>query len=343
MKNLTFLLFLCTFTLTAQDTFSIVAVDPETGEVGAAGASCIDTDDCGGCGGVIIINDLIPGRGGMNSQAYACLPNVNLQNGIAQMIDGASPQAALDFVTANDACFSGGVSNQNSAYRQYGFADLDENNEPRSAAYTGSSTDAYAGHITGDNYAIQGNILLGEQILTDMETGFLNAEGTLAEKLMAALQGANVPGADTRCLAAGISSKSAFIRVAKPEDTDGNFWLEINVPAVAAGVEPIDELQGLFDAWLATVGTEVVDNQANVSVFPNPVTDSFSLTVAPSLFVAGMKLTIYDPAGKVILTEKMTAARRDFAAGELETKGIIFIEIKDAKGETVAAEKVILR
>ncbi len=51
-----------------------------------------------------------------------------------------------------------------------------------------------------------------------MEYRFLNTEGSLAEKLMSALQGAKVPGADTRCLNEGTSSLSAFVRVAKPND-----------------------------------------------------------------------------------------------------------------------------
>ncbi|MEM1218596.1 MAG: secretion protein, partial [Bacteroidota bacterium] len=49
--------------LLAQHTFSIVAVDVATGEVGSAGATCLTSDDCGGCGGAVIISDLVPGRG----------------------------------------------------------------------------------------------------------------------------------------------------------------------------------------------------------------------------------------------------------------------------------------
>ncbi|MCB0625962.1 MAG: DUF1028 domain-containing protein, partial [Saprospiraceae bacterium] len=118
--------------LLAQDTFSICAVDPETGEVGSAGASCIDTDDCGGCGGVIIISGLIPGKGAVNSQATACIPNVNLNNALTQMEAGLSPQQIVDYLLGNDACQFGNTSN-----RQYGIVDLDDNGDPRSAAYTG--------------------------------------------------------------------------------------------------------------------------------------------------------------------------------------------------------------
>lgn len=345
MRAFFLLLSFFAISLQAQDTFSIVAVDPETGEVGAAGASCIDTDDCGGCGGVIIISGLIPGRGGMNSQAYACLPNVNLQNGINQLNTGSSPQEAMDWVVNNDACLSGGVTSNNSAYRQYGFADLDENNVPRTTAFTGASTDAYAGHITGDNYAIQGNILLGEEILTEMEQGFLNTEGSLADKLMAALQGANVPGADTRCLAAGISSKSSFIRVAKPDDELGDLFLEINVPIVPEGIEPIDTLQTLFDEWKATQisSNENIGNQSFIHIFPNPTKGDFSIEISEKKFAPNLSIHLYDIEGKSIFSISMNERKMNISRTGLNVKGLILAEIRNSKNEIVGSKKILLQ
>jgi len=345
MRAFFLLLSLFAISLQAQDTFSIVAVDPETGEVGAAGASCIDDDDCNGCGGVIIISGLIPGRGGMNSQAYACLPNVNLQNGIEQLNIGSSPQQALDWVVANDECLSGGATSYNSAYRQYGFADLDENNVPRTAAFTGANTDAYAGHITGDNYAIQGNILLGEEILTQMEQGFLNTEGSLADKLMAALQGANVPGADTRCLAAGISSKSSFIRVAKPDDELGDLFLEINVPIVPEGVEPIDTLQTLFDEWKATQvsNNENSDKQSFIHIFPNPTKGDFSIEISGNEFTTNLTLSLYNVQGENILSQNMNARIMQINRTDLNIKGLILAEIRNSKNEIIGSKKILLQ
>ena len=49
----------------AQDTFSIVAVDSITGEVGSAGASCLDDSDI--AGGVFIISDVLPGKGAIHT------------------------------------------------------------------------------------------------------------------------------------------------------------------------------------------------------------------------------------------------------------------------------------
>jgi len=251
MKKSLFLLvgLVCTITYSnSQDTFSIVAVDTVTGEVGSAGASCID--------GSIIISDLHPGRGAIHTQAYYF--SSNQSNASARMDSGDSPQEIIDWLVANDAT-------GNPTYRQYGVVDVDSSGSPRSAGYTGSSTDDYKNHITGPNYAIQGNILLGQQILDSIEAGFLNTSGSLTCKLMAALQGANVPGADTRCLTSNKSSKSAFIRVAKPGDTTGTYSLDINVNQTPFAVEPIDSLQGLFNDFLITPAFS--DSTFGLSVF----------------------------------------------------------------------------
>jgi hypothetical protein len=66
---------------------------------------------------------------------------------------------------------------------------------------------------------------------------------------MAAMQGAKIPGADSRCLDDGISSLSAFIRVAKLTNDTDSLYLHLNVNSTPTGVDPIDTLQDLFDLW----------------------------------------------------------------------------------------------
>ncbi|MEL6843305.1 MAG: hypothetical protein AAFP02_08825, partial [Bacteroidota bacterium] len=72
--------------LFAQDTFSIVAVDSVTGEVGSAGASCLDASIV--AGGVSIIGDLIPGQGAINTQSFYLANNQNAARN--QMLNGAT-------------------------------------------------------------------------------------------------------------------------------------------------------------------------------------------------------------------------------------------------------------
>jgi uncharacterized Ntn-hydrolase superfamily protein len=224
---------LALFAAPAAGTFSIVAVDPITGEVGSAGASCI--------AGSIILSDPHPGVGVIHTQAYWNSTNQN--NARIRMEQGWSPQEIIDWLVANDA---GG----NPTIRQYIIVDLVDGG--RTAGHTGSNCSNWKGHLTETSYAVAGNILLGPEILDDMEAAFLATPGSLAQKMMAALQGANVPGADTRCMGNNKPAISAFIRVARPGDTAGNFYLDLNVNSTSGSNNPIDILQGLFDEWLPT-------------------------------------------------------------------------------------------
>ncbi len=277
----------------AEATFSIVAVDPANGEVGSAGASCI--------AGSIILSDVLPGLGGIHTQAY--WNSQNQQYAHLLMEQGHSPEEIIDSLVVHDA-------QNNPTIRQYGIVDLVGGG--RSAAYTGVNCTDYKGHILGPTYAIQGNILLGPEILTDMEAAFLATLGTLADKLMAALQAAKVPGADTRCLSYGKSSISAFLRVGRPGDPPGDLYLHLNINNTAPSQDPIDLLQELYDQWL--VGQEVAEDPdvtANPGrgrdrvvlhgAQPNPFQQSTS--IAFEIPRAGsVTLRIFDLAGRAVAT-----------------------------------------
>jgi len=212
-------------------TFSIVAVDLSNGQVGSAGASCI--------GGSIIISDIHPGVGAIHTQSYWSGYNQIMASNL--MDSGLSPDEIIDYLIENDV-------NNNPSIRQYGVVDIYE--AGRSAAYTGENCMDYKNHILGTNYAIQGNILLNEQVLMNIENNFNATIGTLSDKLMAALQGANMPGADSRCLDNETSSLSAFIRVAEPFDETDEFFLDLNINNTNNSQEPIDLLQDLYNEWL---------------------------------------------------------------------------------------------
>jgi len=117
----------------SQDTFSIVAVDPETGEVGAAGATCL----FGQFGGIVdIISSIVPGKGGVISQAYVCIPNINMANATTLMESGYSPSQIITWLNNNDYCNAG-----NYQYRQYGIVDFDDSGNVRTAGFTGNLAD----------------------------------------------------------------------------------------------------------------------------------------------------------------------------------------------------------
>ena len=212
-------------------TFSIVAIDTTTNEVGSAGASCI--------GNSIIISDIHPNIGAIHTQSYYLQYNQNYASELMSL--GLSPYEIIELLEENDIQNNPGI-------RQYGIVDLYEGG--RAASFTGQNCIDYKGHITGQTYAIQGNILIGQEILIQMENNFNNTNGTLANKLMAAMQGANIAGADNRCLQDSISSLSSFIRVAKPSDISNNIFLDLNVNNTFGYTEPIDSLQTLYNNWV---------------------------------------------------------------------------------------------
>lgn len=328
-RSIFLLLLLLSLAGRSQDTFSIVAVDTLTGEIGSAGASCIDDSQIEG--GAIIISDVIPGRGAIHTQSY--WNSTNQQNAHNRMMEGMSPAEIIQWLATHDA-------QNNPAVRQYGIVDFDPAGHARSAGYTGTNCLNYKNHIEGPNYCIQGNILLGQMILDSIESRFLNTEGTFAQKMMAALQGANVVGADTRCTNNGTSSLSAFIRVARPGDTTGSFYCDLNVPEVPEGMEPIDSLQTLFDAWWEiVVGTSESQDESGIMVYPNPANDHITIQTETSYQIAildnlGTLLVQYNHKKNESKSLKISVA--DYAPG------LYFIRFSGATG-SFSRKLIIIR
>lgn len=267
----------------SQDTFSITAVDPVTGLVGSAGASCV--------AGSIILSDVHPNRGVIHTQASYNSTNQQVARNLMNL--GFTPQQIIDSVVARDG---------NPTIRQYGITDF-IGNTIRTAGYTGVNCTNYKNHNLGPSFTVQGNILLGQQILDSMYARFMNTNGTMADKLMAALQGAKVIGADTRCNPTR-SSISAFLRVARPTDPqNGPYWLDLNVQTVPSPRDPIDSLQVLYNQWLITG----LSNNQNIypesftlyQNYPNPFNPKSTITfdIAKLSYV---KLSVYDVSGKEI-------------------------------------------
>jgi uncharacterized Ntn-hydrolase superfamily protein len=241
--------------LHAQDTFSICAYDSLTGQLGSAGATCIQAQTS-----ALIISDLVPGVGVVHTQAAFLQQNRSYAHSL--LLLGLPPQQIIDSMIAHD--YAGDPS-----VRQYGVVDA----YGHSAGFTGINCMDYKNHLTGPGYSIQGNILLGQVVLDSMESRFLNTPGDLACRLMSAMQGAKMVGADTRCTNLGISSVSAFIRVANPGDTGTTpFYLNISLNTYPNYTEPIDSLQERFDLWGGcTSSSTPLYEKNNLMIFPNPV------------------------------------------------------------------------
>jgi uncharacterized Ntn-hydrolase superfamily protein len=317
------ILLLLSINIKAQDTFSIIAVDPVTGDIGSIGASCVT-----GASGAFDtwVTDIIPGRGGVNSQAYICLPNTNLQNAIARMEEGMDPQEIIDWLLLNDSCSS---QNYNPEYRQYGIVDLDGNGDPRSAGWTGSLADDYKEDRQGINFSVQGNILLDQSVIDNMEDNFNNTSGTLADKLMSSLQGANFPGADSRCLANGTSSRAAWFVVYRADDEPGDPYLKLVVPTQAIGVEPIDVLQGMYDDFLAV---NEFDLENMIDLYPNPADNVLVVSNDPLLDISEMEiLDINGRRVNLIESSSIKGNEQTIDVSSLQN-GLYFINVTSSKG-----------
>ncbi len=323
MKNILLGIFLMFgLSLQAQDTFSIIALDPETGDIGSAGASCINLNNSNWDQW---ITDIIPGRGGVNSQAYVCIPNVNLENAIDRMSAGDSPEEIIDWLMLNDDC---GSQNFNPEYRQYGIVDFDLAGDPRSAGFTGSLTDDYKEDRQGLTYSIQGNILLDQSVIDQMEFNFNNTTGTLADRLMAAMQGANFPGADIRCLASGTSSRAAYMVVYHADDTPGDPYLRLVVPAQSPGIEPVDLLQDLYDDFTTLgVGDQLSLNA--ISLWPNPATERINLEIPSDIILQGIEVrNVLGQKQNIDLNQSI------LSVGHLPT-GLYIIRIYTSEGKRI--------
>ncbi|MFT4664119.1 MAG: putative Ntn-hydrolase superfamily protein [Patescibacteria group bacterium] len=335
MKSIKYLILCSLLSLQAiaQDTFSIVAVDPATGEVGSAGASCVELANFNLPPD--FLGDLFPGIGAINSQAYWL--SANQDNARTRMEAGDSPQEVIDWLIAND------VQN-NASTRQYGVVRL-INGEPFSAAHTGNNTDDYKGHKTGPTYSIQGNILLDESVLINMENNFLNTEGTLAAKLMAALQGANVVGADSRCSDNGTSSLFAFLKVAQQDDPDGSPSLVLGVSTEDGdNIEPIDSLQTLYDAVFPSGNKEVLYPALKMEIYPQPATDVVQIATSNLPGKTKFTLSLFDSTGKHCFSKVIEEDLMLLQKEEIQSVSQIFwYQLKDEKGNAVRAGKIVFQ
>jgi len=240
--------------LSANATFSIAAVDLVTGEVGSAGATCINNFDLGP-----YISYIVPGRGVVNYQAYG---NTSVFPLTLERIL-ANDTAAEVMQAVNDAD-SNYQSRQRLIITMHG-------SRAEKSVFTGSVPLNYGGHaseIVGYDYVIGGNLLIGRHVLIDMEKAFNTAGGDLTHKLMTSLKSAVATiGADQRCLQLGVSSATAYVKVAKKTDPVNTPSFSIKYNNITAGVDPITRV---FTQYLDIRPDSDNDGMPNIlDAFPN--------------------------------------------------------------------------
>jgi uncharacterized Ntn-hydrolase superfamily protein len=205
-------------------TFSIVAYDPEQNAWGIAVASKFPA-----------VGAVVPwaqsGAGAVATQSYA--NTAYGPRGLAMMGSGISAQQALDTLISED---------EDRALRQAGFVDAEGN----AATFTGEDCFEWAGGLTGDHFAVQGNILAGPGVVEAMADSYRSSKQPFPERLHAALLAGDRAGGDRR----GRQSGALFI--VKPQGGYAGMndrWIDYRVDDHEHPVPELGELLKLHHLY----------------------------------------------------------------------------------------------
>ncbi|WP_456462762.1 DUF1028 domain-containing protein [Lutibacter sp.] len=199
-------------------TFSIVARDTVTGEMGVAVQSHWFS-----------VGSLVAwGEAGVGVVATQSFINPSFgPRGLSLLKNGLTPQMAVKSLLELD---------EGREVRQLAILDAAGN----VAAYTGENCIEMAGHIVGDNFSVQANLMEKNTVWPAMAKAFENSKGNLAERLLIALEAAQKEGGDIR------GKQSAAILVVKAKST-GNSWEDKVVDLrVEDNENPLKEMRRLL-------------------------------------------------------------------------------------------------
>ena len=205
--------------LTASATWSIVACDPD-----------------GSCGVAVATHNLAVGASVPYAQAkvgalasqFETRP-MHGTRGLSLLAQGRAPQTVLDTLIAEDDGEDGDARD-----RQVGIVAANG----ASASYDGRHAleSDWAGSLRGDDFSVQGNGLVGPQVLAGMRERFLAERGALAQRLLAALEAGQAAGGQR------IGAMSAALLVRTP----AGGWADIDL-RVDASPQPVRDLRALLD------------------------------------------------------------------------------------------------
>lgn len=199
-------------------TYSIVARDPETGQMGVAVQSHWFS-----------VGPLVP-------WAEAGVGAVATQS----LVDATYGPLGLDLMragrTASQALEALKVADPHPEIRQVAMIDAHGN----VAAHTGEKCIPEAGHVVGDNFSVQANLMLKDTVWPAMKEAYESTEGDLADKMLAALQAAQDEGGDIR------GKQSAAILIVRGESTGKPWEDRLMDLRVEDHPNPVQELKRLI-------------------------------------------------------------------------------------------------
>jgi Uncharacterized conserved protein len=246
---------------TKLSTWTLVAVDAKTGDVGVAGASCVPDMH------VDAVAALVPGKGAAAVQAFFDLQN---RDRVFELLRAGQPADEI-IRQVTDSKYDKGFSD-----RQYGVVTISQG-VSKISAFTGKENLDWAGSQQDSLRAVtvQGNILVGPTVVAEALKGFQserNGANQLWDRLMRGLEAGSAAGGDARCNNARIkqTAATAFILVARGGDqpyaskdlgetdqgTNKAPWLAISVFEKQYGPNPIVELRRRYDEWRRAHGLD---------------------------------------------------------------------------------------
>jgi uncharacterized Ntn-hydrolase superfamily protein len=214
-------------------TFSIIAFDPATGDLGVGVQSHAFTAGAA-------VPYAIPGIGAVATQAAA--NRLYGPKAIELLKQGLAPAEVIKRLTdedpGRDTRQLAVIDARGRSAVYTGKRVIDRNNDPADIVHLGG----YAGHVTGQNFSVQGNTLASEDVLKSMARAYEQGTGTMAERLMDALDAGQAAGGDTRGM------QSAGLLVVRPVPPDSNVVVDRIVDLrVDDAVDPFKELRRLLN------------------------------------------------------------------------------------------------
>ena len=217
-------------------TFSIIAVDPATGEFGVGVQS-----RAFGAGAAVPYAK--PAVGAVATQASA--NRLYGPKAIALLEQGLTPAEVVKKITdedpGRDTRQVAVIDAKGRSAVYTGKRVIDRNNDPKDPVHLGG----FAGHVTGVNFSVQGNTLASEAVVKAMAAAYQAGKGVMAERLMDALDAGQSKGGDTRGM------QSAGILVVRPIPAGSDSTVERVVDIrVDDHEQPFKELRRLLDMTL---------------------------------------------------------------------------------------------
>ncbi|MGE0039548.1 MAG: DUF1028 domain-containing protein [Vicinamibacterales bacterium] len=204
-------------------TFSLCAIDPATGQSGAAVTTRVP-----------FVGRAVPwARAGVGAVCTQASTVVEYGvRGLDLMAKGVAPADAIQQLLADD---------EGRESRQLGMIDM----QGRSAAHTGKNNSAWAGSRQGKNYTVQANIMVGPEVVQAVADTFEASEGTgmpLAERMILALEAGYAKGGDRRWG----NLQSAAIKIADPNDPGrGGDYIALAIE-VGEHANPVGEMKRIY-------------------------------------------------------------------------------------------------